>query len=114
MLITGANLSEDYFTDRQDRCFVIQDCEPLADYFDDLISILTDVSFNFDQNGDLNMLPYYAVPYRHTKKFKNQMAHHLRFFRFSNRTHIEKSEELKIEDFFQEYKEQPADEALTI
>jgi hypothetical protein len=53
VLITGANLSEDYFTDRQDRCYIIQNCEPLADYFDDLISILTDVSFYIDDNGDL-------------------------------------------------------------
>lgn len=46
VLITGANLSEDYFTDRQDRCMVIQDCEPLADWFDDLLSMLTDCSLN--------------------------------------------------------------------
>ena len=39
VIITGANLSEDYFTDRQDRCYVIQDCEPLANYFEDLISL---------------------------------------------------------------------------
>ena len=26
VMMTGANLSEDYFTDRQDRCIVIQDC----------------------------------------------------------------------------------------
>ena len=71
VMITGANLSEDYFTDRQDRCFVIQDCPPLADYFDDLISVLTDVSFNINDNGDLEMLPHYAVPYKQTKKFKN-------------------------------------------
>ena len=32
------------------------------------------------------------------------MAQHLRFFRFSNRTHIEKNEDLHIEDFFEEYK----------
>jgi CDP-diacylglycerol---glycerol-3-phosphate 3-phosphatidyltransferase len=39
VIITGANLSEDYFTDRQDRCYIIQDCEPLANYFEDLISL---------------------------------------------------------------------------
>lgn len=71
VLITGANLSEDYFTDRQDRCFVIQNCEPLANYFEDLISILTDVSYNLDDGGDLQMLPHYAVPYKKTKEFKN-------------------------------------------
>ena len=70
-MITGANLSEDYFNDRQDRCYIIQDCQPLADYFDDLISILTDVSFNLNDFGDLEMLPRYATPYKETKKFKN-------------------------------------------
>jgi CDP-diacylglycerol---glycerol-3-phosphate 3-phosphatidyltransferase len=71
VLITGANLSEDYFTDRQDRCYIIQDCPALADYFDDLISVLTDVSYNIDDSGDLKMLPHYAEPYKQTKKFKN-------------------------------------------
>ena len=71
VLITGANLSEDYFTDRQDRCMVIQDCEPLADYFDDLISILSDVSFNIDGMGEMKMLPHYQIPYHRPKKFKN-------------------------------------------
>jgi CDP-diacylglycerol---glycerol-3-phosphate 3-phosphatidyltransferase len=71
VVITGANLSEDYFTDRQDRYMVIQDCAPLANYVDDLISVLTDVSFNIDDNGDLKMLPHYEVPYKNSKKFKN-------------------------------------------
>jgi len=105
-MITGANLSEDYFTDRQDRCYIIQDCQPLADYFDDLISILTDVSFNLNDFGDLEMLPRYATPYKETKKFKNQMSHHLRYFRFSNRTHIMKGEDLAMDDFFQGKEEQ--------
>lgn len=37
VLVTGANLSEDYFTDRQDRCMVVLGCPELADYVDDLI-----------------------------------------------------------------------------
>ena len=45
VMMTGANLSEDYFTDRQDRCIVIQDCQALADYFDDLINLVQDVSY---------------------------------------------------------------------
>jgi len=71
VLITGANLSEDYFTDRQDRFFVIQDCEPLANYFDDLISGLTDCSFNMDDDGELHVLPSYPIPYQNPKKFKD-------------------------------------------
>lgn len=30
------------------------------------------------------------------------MAHHLRYFRFSNRTQIEMNEDLSMEDFFKE------------
>ena len=64
----SANLSEDYFTDRQDRCYVIQDCEPLANYFEDLISmrkkkfvskfnLVLDSSFNVNESGNLVLLP---------------------------------------------------------
>jgi len=42
-----------------------------------------------DDNGDLNMLPEYPIPYTHPKKFKNTMAHHLRYFRFTHKTDIE-------------------------
>eukprot|EP00347_Sterkiella_histriomuscorum_P003103 403365574 len=104
VVITGANLSEDYFTDRQDRCYVINDCEPLANYFDDLIGILTDCSYNVTENGTLDMLPQYPEPHRKPKDFKNQMSHHLRFLRFQHRTQIPTNEELTIEDFFAEDK----------
>jgi CDP-diacylglycerol---glycerol-3-phosphate 3-phosphatidyltransferase len=88
VLITGANLSEDYFTDRQDRCVVIQDCEPLADWFDDLISILSDCSYQVSDNGDLAMLPMYPEPLKNNKKFKSQLSHHLRYFRYAHKTNI--------------------------
>lgn len=104
VMLTGANLSEDYFTDRQDRCMIIQDCEPLADYFDDLISVLGDLSFTLDESGDLKMLPHYAEPYKDAKKYKNQMSHHLRFFRFSNRSYVATDEdELEMDRFFGGY-----------
>jgi CDP-diacylglycerol--glycerol-3-phosphate 3-phosphatidyltransferase len=89
VLITGANLSEDYFTDRQDRCIIIQDCEPLADWFDDLINVLTDCSLNLTGDGSLKMTNNYPSPDRDAKKFKEQMSHHLRFFRFNHKTNIE-------------------------
>lgn len=89
VLVTGANLSEDYFTDRQDRCMVVLGCRELADWVDDLISVVADCSFNMDDSGDLSMLPEYPVPYTNPKKFKNTMAHHLRYFRFTHKTDIE-------------------------
>jgi CDP-diacylglycerol--glycerol-3-phosphate 3-phosphatidyltransferase len=70
ILITGANLSEDYFTDRQDRCIVIQDCEPLADWYHELIQVLSDCSLQMNDSGDLAMLPHYVEPWKKPAKFK--------------------------------------------
>ena len=77
VLLTGANLSEDYFTDRQDRCIVIQDCEPLADWFHELISIMTDCSYQVNDLGDLAMQPNYPEPRKKPKEFKSQLSHHV-------------------------------------
>jgi CDP-diacylglycerol---glycerol-3-phosphate 3-phosphatidyltransferase len=89
VMITGANLSEDYFTDRQDRCMVIQDCEQLADWFDDLLGILIDCSLQLTENGNLKMQEQYPSPEKNAKAFKEQMSHHLRFFRFNHKTNVE-------------------------
>jgi CDP-diacylglycerol--glycerol-3-phosphate 3-phosphatidyltransferase len=40
VIITGANLSEDYFTTRQDRYFVIKNAPELANYISDLLGII--------------------------------------------------------------------------
>lgn len=88
VLITGANLSEDYFTDRQDRCMVIQDCAPLAHYLDDLINLLADHSYLINDSGDLKpMTPENtAVGPKTPKAFKESLSHQLRYFRFTHRT----------------------------
>ena len=88
VLITGANLSEDYFTDRQDRCIVIEDCAPLANYLDDLINLLADHSYLVDDSGDLRPLTQENTPIgpKNPKVFKNSLSHQLRYFRFTHRT----------------------------
>ena len=88
VLMTGANLSEDYFTDRQDRCMVIQDCAPLAHYLDDLINLLADHSMLITDHGDLQVMTPENTekPYKAPKAFKNSLAHQLRYFRFTHRT----------------------------
>lgn len=100
VLITGANLSEDYFVDKQDRCVVIQDCEPLADWFDELIQILADCSYQVQDSGDLRMLPTCPEPIKQTKKFKSHLAHHLRYFRYSHKTNIATGADLSLDAFF--------------
>lgn len=45
-----ANLSNDYFTNRQDRCIVFEDCKELCDYFDDLVQTVS--SFSLELQPD--------------------------------------------------------------
>ena len=97
ILITGANLSEDYFTDRQDRCMVIQDCAPLANYLDDLITMLTDYSLILDEQGILKTLtPQTPISYQKPRKYKEALAHQLRFLRFGHRTKFSTVEDPEI------------------
>ena len=87
ILMTGANLSEDYFTDRQDRFMVIQDCEPLANYFDDLINILVDHSVILTEQGLKPLTSNHTpIAYLEPKRFKESLSHQLRYFRFTHRT----------------------------
>ncbi|XP_008474546.1 CDP-diacylglycerol--glycerol-3-phosphate 3-phosphatidyltransferase, mitochondrial [Diaphorina citri] len=51
VIITGANLSGDYFTSRQDRYMIIQDHKPLSDFFDDLSRVLCKISFQLTPDG---------------------------------------------------------------
>ncbi|XP_074099108.1 phosphatidylglycerophosphate synthase 1 [Cotesia typhae] len=45
LIISGANLSNDYFMNRQDRYFLIEDCKELCDFYNDLISQVSEFSF---------------------------------------------------------------------
>lgn len=44
VIVSGANLSQDYFTNRQDRYVLVEDCPKLADFFEGLISNISDFS----------------------------------------------------------------------
>ena len=51
VIISGANLSKDYFTNRQDRYIVIENCELLADYFCGLVATIASFSLEMNENG---------------------------------------------------------------
>lgn len=63
LIISGANLSNDYFTNRQDRYFEIKD-KRLADFYNGLVSKVQEFSLKLNTNNDVglhkdwNMLPY--------------------------------------------------------
>nr|XP_029716507.1 CDP-diacylglycerol--glycerol-3-phosphate 3-phosphatidyltransferase, mitochondrial isoform X2 [Aedes albopictus] len=63
VIISGANLSNDYFTNRQDRYVMIEDAK-LADFYADFLNKVQEFSLKVNRNGEAclhenwNMLPY--------------------------------------------------------
>ena len=55
MTLSRANLSNDYFTNRQDRYFLIDNCKELADFYDGLISQVAKFSFQLDKNNQVHL-----------------------------------------------------------
>ncbi|XP_026276806.1 CDP-diacylglycerol--glycerol-3-phosphate 3-phosphatidyltransferase, mitochondrial isoform X3 [Frankliniella occidentalis] len=60
LIISGANLSHDYFTNRQDRYIVIEDCADLADFYANLIQQVSEFSFNLLPNGSTTLHPSWS------------------------------------------------------
>lgn len=56
MIFYRANLSHDYFTNRQDRCILIKDNKQVADFFEGIVSILCDASLQVDKYDQLSVL----------------------------------------------------------
>lgn len=55
LIISGANLSNDYFTNRQDRYFVIEDCKELCDFYNSLIERVMEFSFLLQPDGNTDL-----------------------------------------------------------
>ncbi len=60
VILSGANLSEDYFTNRQDRYIVIRNEKPLAEWYHGLIQILHGYSDRLDSDGSVSSNPSYS------------------------------------------------------
>jgi CDP-diacylglycerol--glycerol-3-phosphate 3-phosphatidyltransferase len=52
-IISGANLSDTYFTTRQDRYLVARDCEPLASLYCDIVRELSTVCWKVGPKGSM-------------------------------------------------------------
>lgn len=57
LMISGANLSHDYFTNRQDRYVIIEDCKELVDFFDELVENVCQFSFQLNEGNYLKFNP---------------------------------------------------------
>jgi len=61
ILISGANLSNDYFTNRQDRYLLIEECEKLANFYDGLIDQVSKFSFKLDDSNKVSLHPNWSI-----------------------------------------------------
>ncbi|XP_043523659.1 CDP-diacylglycerol--glycerol-3-phosphate 3-phosphatidyltransferase, mitochondrial isoform X1 [Frieseomelitta varia] len=54
IIISGANLSTDYFINKQDRYFLIEDCKELCDFYDELVRRVGEFSFVLQSDGTVS------------------------------------------------------------
>ncbi|KAG0228130.1 CDP-diacylglycerol--glycerol-3-phosphate 3-phosphatidyltransferase [Actinomortierella wolfii] len=73
IILSGANLSQDYFTNRQDRYMVIKD-KDVTSYFTGLVSTVTSFSYQLKPSDSkqyaLELEPHQPDPVKECKKFK--------------------------------------------
>ena len=72
VLITGANLSHDYFTARQDRYLHLRKAKPVADHMAKLLEAVMDLSYPLQADGSLGNVPCGIDPHLQPKEFKNR------------------------------------------
>jgi len=97
VLLSGANLSESYFTERQDRYMLIKNAPELANWLEDLLETLSNNSFHVEDNGEVNMANYQPKP-EFTKSFLKTFQQQFKMFLYDNKVKVDNA--LKYEDVF--------------
>ncbi|KAI5623339.1 CDP-diacylglycerol--glycerol-3-phosphate 3-phosphatidyltransferase, mitochondrial, partial [Silurus asotus] len=64
LIISGANLSDSYFTNRQDRYVLLEDCKEVADFFAQLVEAVGDVSLQLAADDSVHMMEGMVHPYK--------------------------------------------------
>ena len=59
-----ANLSDSYFTDRQDRYIQFHRCQSMADYLTDIVKATALFSFHLQDNNDTTYPKHAPHPYQ--------------------------------------------------
>ncbi|KAL2078485.1 hypothetical protein ACEWY4_026170 [Coilia grayii] len=74
LIISGANLSDSYFTNRQDRYVLLENCGEVADFFADLVGAVGDVSLQLQPDDSVHMLDGMVHPYKGNRKDFSALA----------------------------------------
>ncbi|KAM4890181.1 CDP-diacylglycerol--glycerol-3-phosphate 3-phosphatidyltransferase, mitochondrial [Sylvia borin] len=67
VILSGANLSDLYFTNRQDRYVLLRDSPEIADFFTELVDAIGDVSLQLQQDDTVQMKEGMVHPYQGDK-----------------------------------------------
>ncbi|XP_029454996.1 CDP-diacylglycerol--glycerol-3-phosphate 3-phosphatidyltransferase, mitochondrial [Rhinatrema bivittatum] len=68
VLLSGANLSDSYFTNRQDRYVLLQGCPELANFFTELVEAVGDVSLKLQPDDTVCVKEGMLHPYQGDKR----------------------------------------------
>ncbi|KAI8375670.1 hypothetical protein EDC96DRAFT_303459 [Choanephora cucurbitarum] len=87
VMLSGANLSTDYFTNRQDRYIMFKDQPELSTYYHDLVELISKCSYQLEQGKKGDEQPYaltstvgMADPVRQSQEYKEQVTEKLEQF----------------------------------
>ncbi|KAM8890558.1 CDP-diacylglycerol--glycerol-3-phosphate 3-phosphatidyltransferase, mitochondrial isoform 1-T2 [Synchiropus picturatus] len=64
VIISGANLSDSYFTNRQDRYVLLENCREVADFFSNLVEAVGDASLQLQPDDSVSMVEGMVHPYK--------------------------------------------------
>lgn len=68
VIISGANLSDSYFTNRQDRYVLLENCGQVADFFSELVAAVSDTSLQLQPDDSVSVLEGMVHPYQGDRK----------------------------------------------
>ncbi|KYO41014.1 CDP-diacylglycerol--glycerol-3-phosphate 3-phosphatidyltransferase, mitochondrial isoform B [Alligator mississippiensis] len=74
VILSGANLSDSYFTNRQDRYILLRDSPEIADFFTELVNAIGDVSLQLQEDDTVQMIEGMVHPYQGDKITYCEMA----------------------------------------
>lgn len=64
VILSGANLSDSYFTNRQDRYILLQGCPEIADFFEELVNAVGDASLQLQPDDTVEVKRGMVHPYQ--------------------------------------------------
>ncbi|KAG8507477.1 CDP-diacylglycerol--glycerol-3-phosphate 3-phosphatidyltransferase, mitochondrial, partial [Galemys pyrenaicus] len=73
--LPAANLSDSYFTNRQDRYVFLQDCPEVADFFTELVDAVGDVSLQLQGDNTVQVVEGMVHPYKGDRAAYCKAAH---------------------------------------